>query len=81
MQTVTLKLPEPLANALQTASRRRGVSRSALIREALEHALAAEVQTAGPAAQWLSQWRGALRTPTPDAGDERLQQIFDKHLR
>jgi len=35
MNTVSLKVPEPLAAAITETARRKGVSKSALIREAL----------------------------------------------
>ena len=36
MATVSLKMPEPLAAEVAAVARRRGVSKSALIREAIE---------------------------------------------
>ena len=37
MKTVSLKLPEALETKLTVIARRRGVSKSAVVREALEH--------------------------------------------
>ena len=42
MTPISLKMPRQLANEISEAARRRGVSRSALIREALEAFLRAE---------------------------------------
>ena len=42
MRTITLKLPDGLAARVSAAVRRRGVSTSALVREALEYRLARE---------------------------------------
>jgi hypothetical protein len=39
MATLTLKLPEHLNRQLATTARRRGVSRSQLVREAIERSL------------------------------------------
>ena len=36
MSTVSLKMPEELATRLDAAARRRGMTRSALVRDALE---------------------------------------------
>ena len=64
MNTISLKMPDPLAAELAEMAQRRGVSKSALIREALE----AYLQTAGaePAGSALSQvgdLRGILSGP------------------
>ena len=40
--TITVKLPNSLARRLDAASRRRGVGRSAVVRDAIEQALARE---------------------------------------
>ena len=42
MRTITLKLPDGLAARVSAAVRRRGVSTSALVREALEDRLCSE---------------------------------------
>lgn len=42
MATVSLKMPEPLAAEVAAVARRRGVSKSALIREAIEKFLMAD---------------------------------------
>ena len=39
MPTLTLKIPEHLSHQLATTARRRGVSRSRLVREAIEQSL------------------------------------------
>ncbi len=58
MNTLTLKIPQTLDDALQLASSRRQMSKSALVREALEKVLADELREAGPAAGWVERWRG-----------------------
>ena len=62
MNTISLKMPDPLAAELAEMAQRRGVSKSALIREALE----AYLQTDGaePAGSALSQV-GDLRAYFP----------------
>ncbi len=42
MKTLSLKLPESLLEKLNAAARKRGESRSALLREAIETAIAGE---------------------------------------
>ena len=69
MNVLTLKIPEDLAAALQTASRLRGLSKSAVVREALEQSLARHAQQAGTAERWVAQWRGRLSAlPASRAG-------------
>ncbi len=88
MNVLTLKIPEELDAALQAASRERGLSKSAVVREAIEHALGRQADVAGTAERWLAQWRGRMLAP-PTAGkatkaklpDERLAHLLAKHLR
>lgn len=47
MNTLTLKIPESLDAAFQMASARRHISKSAVVREALENALAEELRQKG----------------------------------
>jgi len=42
MKTLSLKLPEPLLEKLDSAARKRGESRSALLREAIEAVIGGE---------------------------------------
>jgi len=82
MATLTLKIPDALDAALEAASTRRHISKSAVIRAALEEALAQEEKAADAAAVWVATWRGCLSGPeeaSPD--DERLRHILNKHLR
>jgi predicted transcriptional regulator len=82
MNTLTLKIPEELDAALQVASARRQISKSALVREALEKALESELKQATAASRWLSRWRGALRDiPDADVDQARLTHLVNKHLR
>jgi predicted transcriptional regulator len=63
MNTLTLKIPEELDAALQAASQARGVSKSAMVREAIEQALGRQAESAATAERWLAQWRGSLAVP------------------
>lgn len=92
MNVLTLKIPEELDAALRAASRLRGVSKSALVREALEQSLHLQAERAGTAERWVAQWRGRLSArgqAEPAAQpkrqraqkDERLAHILAKHLR
>ena len=89
MNVLTLKIPEELDAALQAASRARGLSKSAVVREALEQSLGRQADQAGTVDRWLAQWRGRL-SAAPPAGsgkgkakrqDERVAHILAKHLR
>jgi predicted transcriptional regulator len=81
MHSVTLKLPEALDAALRAASQRRGVSKSAVIREALEQVLAPELRATQPSQQWLARWRASLAPEAASAPDDRLAHILAKHAR
>ena len=89
MNVLTLKIPEELDAALQAASRARGLSKSAVVREALEQSLGRQADQAGTAERWVAQWRGHLSTLPPTGQgkgkaklqDERLAHILAKHLR
>lgn len=91
MNVLTLKIPEALDAALQAASRARGLSKSAVVREALEQSLGRQADQAGTAERWVAQWRGRLSaSASPPAGpgkakakpqDERVAHILAKHLR
>lgn len=86
MNVLTLKVPDELAATLHAASRARGLSKSAVVREALEQSLGRQEEQAGAAERWLSQWRGRLSPlPAPSAArggpqDDRLAHILAKHL-
>ncbi len=85
MNTLTLKIPDALDNALQLASARRHMTKSAVVREALEQVLADELKQTTPAANWLGQWRGALSAKSSGqaesaTGDARVAHILQKHL-
>ena len=82
MNTLTLKIPESLDAALQMASARRQMSKSAVVREALEKVLADELKQGTPAANWVDRWRGALSGKEANStGDQRVAHILSKHLR
>lgn len=84
MNVITLKLPDELHAALNEVSRQRGVSKSAVVREALEQSLLAHGAVAGAAERWVAQWRGRLRLPEAGAVegiDPRLAHLLAKHVR
>jgi predicted transcriptional regulator len=88
MNVLTLKIPEDLDAALLAASRARGLSKSAVVREALEQSLGRQVEQAGAAERWVAQWRGRLSASKPAARkaqpaptDERLVHLMAKHVR
>ena len=82
MSTLTLEIPEELEAALRAASARRRVPPSTLVREALERALAAEMESPAAVDQWLPRWRGSLREPPEATNDDaRLTHLLNKHLR
>jgi predicted transcriptional regulator len=82
MNTLTLKIPEDLDAALRAACERRHMPKSALVREVLEHALAAELEQSAAPARWVSKWRGALREASEGATNEaRLVYLLNKYLR
>ena len=67
------------------------MTKSAVVREALEKVLADELKQTTPAASWLGQWRGALSGQVSSqtvkaaggaaAGDARVVDILRKHVR
>jgi len=84
MNVITLKLPAALHAALKEVSRQRGLSKSAVVREALEQSLLAQGVVAAAAECWVAQWQGKLSLPAADsvrAADPRLAQLLDKHVR
>lgn len=86
MNIITLKLPEDLEAALRAASKQRGLSKSAVVREALQQSLGLHEKRAGSAARWAAQWRGRLSVPAKGSrgsteDDARLAYLLAKHLR
>jgi predicted transcriptional regulator len=84
MNVLTLKVPEAMDAALSAASRARGLSKSALVREAIEQSLSQHADQAGAASRWVAQWRGSLVAPTKSKSalqDSRLSHLLAKHLR
>ena len=64
MNTISLKVPDPLAAELAEMAQRRGVSKSALIREALEAYLQTDgAESAGSALSQVGDLRGILSGP------------------
>jgi Arc/MetJ-type ribon-helix-helix transcriptional regulator len=82
MNTLTLKIPQSLDKALQAVSAKRQMSKSAVVREALEKTLAEELKQASPAGAWVNRWRGAMSaSESIKLKDERHAHILAKHLR
>ncbi len=84
MNVLTLKLPDDLHAALKEASRQRGLSKSAVVREALAQSLLAQGVAASAAERWVAQWQGRLTLPAAseaDATDPRLAHLVAKHVR
>jgi len=84
MHVITLKLPDDLNVALKEISRKRGLSKSAVVREALEQSLLAQGVAAGAAERWVVQWQGRLKLPEAsdiEATDPRLAHLLAKHVR
>ncbi|RMF82482.1 MAG: CopG family transcriptional regulator [Nitrospirae bacterium] len=65
MQRITISLPEEEAEVLRRAARRRGVSVSALVREAISHALAPA--TGSGSLPFVGLGRSGTRTTGRDA--------------
>jgi len=64
MRTITLKLPDGLAARVTARARRRGVSASAIVREALEERLSREADDqAGSCLELARDLRGSLGGP------------------
>ena len=85
MNTLTLKIPQSLNDALQLASTRRQMSKSAMVREVLEKTLAAELTQGNSSSQWVKKWGGVLgraeHLPTQRTlGDDRLAHLLKKHV-
>lgn len=80
MNVITLKLPDDLHAALKEASARRHLSKSAVVREALEQSLALQSNEAAAAQRWVAQWRGRFQ-PAAKTDDPRLAHLLAKHLR
>lgn len=84
MNTLTLKIPVALENALRAASAKRHISKSALVREVLEKTLADELVQGSASAQWVAHWQSAMLVPTKAKSvapqDARMAQLLAKHL-
>jgi predicted transcriptional regulator len=78
---ITLKLPDDLHAALKEVSAKRRISKSAVVREALEQSLLAQGDKAAAAERWVERWRGRFKEPAGAIADPRLAHIYAKHLR
>ncbi|MCY7316542.1 MAG: ribbon-helix-helix domain-containing protein [Rubrivivax sp.] len=84
MNAITLKLPDDLNAALNEACRQRGLSKSAVVREALEQSLLKQGDAAGAAERWVARWQGCLKLPKTqglEKSDPRLAHLLAKHVR
>ena len=82
MNTLTLKIPQSLDDALRAASAKRHMSKSAVVRDALEKTLANELQQPTLAATRVDRWRGILPSSiSAKPEDDRVAHILAKHLR
>lgn len=79
-----MRLPDDLIAALSEASRQRGLSKSAVVREALKQSLLAQSEAPGAAERWIMRWQGKLKLPDPqglEAAHSRLSHLRAKHAR
>jgi predicted transcriptional regulator len=87
MNVLTLKVPESMHAALTATSRARGVSKSALVRQAIEQFLSQPANQAGAASGWVEQWRSSMSAPSPRSNNKAANQdlrpahLLAKHLR
>jgi predicted transcriptional regulator len=85
MNLLTLRIPEDLDAALLATSRARGLSKSAVVREAIQQSLGRQAEGAATAKRWLAHWRGRLAmscaTQSNRQTDARLAHLLAKHLR
>lgn len=82
MATITLKVPDAVNVLLESESARRQISKSALVREAIERTLLLRPQRESAARRWLQRWSGALvGAESLVADDSRLEAILAKHLK
>ena len=85
MIILTLKIPQSLNDALQLSSARRQMSKSAVVREALEKTLEADLHQASASAQWVKKWSGAIgnnqgASTADQLGADRLAHLLKKHI-
>jgi hypothetical protein len=72
MQTISLKLPEPLLKALDKESRARGITKSSLVRECIELGLRQDRKGKQPSCYDLSRdLIGSLKGMSPDLATNR----------
>lgn len=83
MNVISLKLPDNLNAAVNDVSHERGISSSAVLREAPDHSLLAQGAVASAAERWVVQWQGRLTLPDArdaQAGAPRLAHLLAKHV-
>jgi len=84
MNAITVRLPDDLIAALSVASRQPGLSKSAVVREALKQSLLAQSEASGVAERWIMRWQGKLKLPDPPGlgvARCRLSHLLAKHAR
>ena len=65
MRTVSFKLPKELDQMLTRVARRRGISRAAVLRDALERYKASGFATSGSALEAAGDLVGCIKGPGP----------------
>lgn len=71
MLTLTLKIPAHLSQRLAATARRRGVSRSRLVREAIEHSLQGDEDGTGTSCLDLVRDLVGCHTGPPDLSSSK----------
>jgi hypothetical protein len=75
---ISLKMPQELVTRLVAAARRRGINRSALVRDALESYLRGGGGSAGSAAEVAGDLIGAVEGPGDLSHDPRHLRDFGR---
>jgi Arc/MetJ-type ribon-helix-helix transcriptional regulator len=77
MVRTIVQLPEEQAAALERVARRRGVSRAAVVRDALAEALASELAAEDEALKRALAVAGSLRSGIPDLAERHDDYTFE----
>jgi Arc/MetJ-type ribon-helix-helix transcriptional regulator len=78
MTTVTLKMPEPLARQVRVAAEKRHTSRSAIVRQAVEKYINADIpDSEQPSAfDLVKEFAGAVKGPADLSSNPRLMKGY-----
>ena len=79
MNVITLKLPDDLHAAPKEVSAKRKLSKSAVVREALEQLPKMQVDAAAASRRWVAQWRGRLDPATKTTDPRLLRQVKNEY--